>query len=384
MKLYEHEAKRIFREEGVPTPPGEVATSVEAAKQAYLRLAAPSVAVKAQVLVGGRGKAGGIRFASSIREVEEAAGALLGSQIKGEKVNAVLVEPKLDIQRELYLGVTWDRGARSPVVLASAEGGVNIEEVAQTRPEAIKKVYVEPEVGFKPFMGRLLASAIGLTGRTLLDFANIAHRLYTIFDKTDAELVESNPLVITRGGELVAADARLNIVDDALFRHKEFSSDPDSRLSEYSELERKARRLGVQYVELDGNIGIIGNGAGLTMATLDLVKYYGGQPANFLDAGGGSSEEEFMQALSILNENPKVRLIFVNILAGITRCDDVARAIVKAKQNLGVSKPFVIRLAGTNEEQGRKILEENGITVYSDMDEAAKKAVETASKQQGD
>lgn len=380
MKLYEYEAKRIFREEGIPTPPGELATTVEAARQAYTRLASPSVVVKAQVLVGGRGKAGGIKFASSLAEVEEAARTLLGSEIRGEKVGAVLVERKLNIARELYLGVTWDRGERSPVVLASSEGGVNIEEVARSRPEAIKKIHVEPEVGFKPFMGRLLGASLGLTGRTLLEFANIAHKLYSLFEKFDAELVESNPLALTEGGELVAADARLNIVDDALFRHKEFSVDLDSRLAEFSELERKARKLGVQYVELDGNIGIIGNGAGLTMATLDLVKYYGGQPANFLDAGGGSSEEEFMQALTILDENPKVKVIFVNILAGITRCDDVARAIVKARANLGVKKPFVIRLAGTNEELGRRILEENGIIVYSDMDEAARKAVETASK----
>jgi succinyl-CoA synthetase beta subunit len=380
MKLYEHEAKKIFRDIGIPTPLGEVVTSVEEAKRAYARLAQRSVVVKAQVLVGGRGKAGGIKFASSVEEVESAAKTLLGSEIKGERVGAVLIEPKLDISRELYLGVTWDRSERSPVVIASSEGGVNIEEVAKTKPDAIKRVHVDPEIGFKPFMGRLLASSIGLTGRVLQSFADIASKMYSLFDGFDAELVESNPLALTSQGDIVAADARLNIVDDALFRHKEFSNNSDERLAEYSVLERKARQLGVQYVELDGSIGIIGNGAGLTMATLDLIKYYGGEPANFLDAGGGSSEEEFMQALSILNENPKVRLVFVNILAGITRCDDVARAIVKARSSLGISKPFVIRLAGTNEEEGRRILAGSGINVFSDMDEAAKKAVEAASK----
>ncbi len=380
MKLYEHEAKKIFRDIGIPTPLGEVVTSVEEAKRAYARLAQRSVVVKAQVLVGGRGKAGGIKFASNVEEVESAAKTLLGSEIKGERVGAVLIEPKLDISRELYLGVTWDRSERSPVVIASSEGGVNIEGVAKTKPDAIKRVHVDPEIGFKPFMGRLLASSIGLTGRVLQSFADIASKMYSLFDGFDAELVESNPLALTSQGEIVAADARLNIVDDALFRHKEFSNNSDERLAEYSVLERKARQLGVQYVELDGSIGIIGNGAGLTMATLDLIKYYGGEPANFLDAGGGSSEEEFMQALSILNENPNVRLVFVNILAGITRCDDVARAIVKARISLGMSKPFVIRLAGTNEEEGRRILAASGINVYSDMDEAAKKAVEAASK----
>jgi len=380
MKLYEYEAKKIFRDIGIPTPLGEVVTSVEEAKRAYVRLAQRSVVVKAQVLVGGRGKAGGIKFASSVEEVESATKTLLGSEIKGERVGAILIEPKLDISRELYLGVTWDRSERSPVVIASSEGGVNIEEVAKTKPDAIKRMHVDPEIGFKPFMGRLLASSIGLTGRVLQSFADISSKMYSLFDGFDAELVESNPLALTSQGEIVAADARLNIVDDALFRHKEFSNNSDERLAEYSALERKARQLGVQYVELDGSIGIIGNGAGLTMATLDLIKYYGGEPANFLDAGGGSSEEEFMQALSILNENPKVRLVFVNILAGITRCDDVARAIVKARSSLGISKPFVIRLAGTNEEEGRRILAESGINVYSDMDEAAKKAVEVASK----
>ena len=380
MKLYEYEAKKIFRDIGIPTPLGEVVTSVEEAKRAYVRLAQRSVVVKAQVLVGGRGKAGGIKFASSVEEVESATKTLLGSEIKGERVGAILIEPKLDISRELYLGVTWNRSERSPVVIASSEGGVNIEEVAKTKPDAIKRMHVDPEIGFKPFMGRLLASSIGLTGRVLQSFADISSKMYSLFDGFDAELVESNPLALTSQGEIVAADARLNIVDDALFRHKEFSNNSDERLAEYSALERKARQLGVQYVELDGSIGIIGNGAGLTMATLDLIKYYGGEPANFLDAGGGSSEEEFMQALSILNENPKVRLVFVNILAGITRCDDVARAIVKARSSLGISKPFVIRLAGTNEEEGRRILAESGINVYSDMDEAAKKAVEVASK----
>jgi succinyl-CoA synthetase beta subunit len=378
VKLFEYEVKEIFRNEGVPTPAGKVITDPKQAAAVYSELGSSSVVVKAQVLVGGRGKAGGIKFATSTQEAESVSSELIGSSIKGEVAKSVLIEPKLNIKQELYLGITWDRGERSPVVIASSKGGVNIEEVAQTQPEAIKKIHVDPQLRFEPFMGRKLAAEIGLNGVLLQKFGEIATHLYTIFEKYDAELVESNPLAITKDGEIIAADARLNIVDDALFRHKSFDSKTLERLAELSMLERKAKQLGVQYVELDGSIGIIGNGAGLTMATLDLVKFYGGEPANFLDAGGGSSEEEFTQALGILNENPRVKLIFVNILAGITRCDDVARAVVNAKKNLGMTKPFVIRLAGTNEVEGRRILSENGFKSYSAMEEAAKEAVRMA------
>jgi succinyl-CoA synthetase beta subunit len=383
VKLFEYEVKEIFRDVGVPTPMGRVITNPEQARVVYSELKSPTVVVKAQVLVGGRGKAGGIKFASSAEEAESVSSGLIGSSIKGEIAKSLLIEPKLDIKQELYLGITWDRSDKSPVVIASSRGGVNIEEVAQEQPEAIKKIHVDAQLGFEPFMGRRLAAEIGLKGTLLQKFGEIATRLYAIFEKYDAELVESNPLAVTQNGEILAADARLNIVDDALFRHKSFDSKTSDRLVELSVLERKAKELGVQYVELDGSIGIIGNGAGLTMATLDLVKFYGGEPANFLDAGGGSSEEEFTQALGILNENPKVKLVFVNILAGITRCDDVARAVVNARRSLGMAKPFVIRLAGTNEAEGRRILSENGFKSYSAMEEAAKEAVRTTQQLSG-
>ena len=378
MKLFEHEVKEIFRANGIAVPPGRVVSDPAGAVVAYEWLHVPSVVIKSQVLVGGRGKAGGIRFAASAGEAAEVTRNLMGFNIKGEIVKSVLVEPRLDISKELYLGITWDRSARAPVIVASASGGINIEDVAHENPEAIKKIHVDPDLGFEPFVGRELAAKVGIPREHSQIFAEITGHMYALFVRYDAELVESNPLALTGDGKLIAADARLNILDDALFRQKEFGAKASDRLSELPLLERKAKQLGVQYVELDGSVGIIGNGAGLTMATLDLVKYYGGEPANFLDAGGGSSEESFLRALGVLAENPKVKLIFVNILAGITRCDDVAKAIVKAKTELGLNKPLVIRLAGTNESEGRKILSENGMSAYSAMEEAAKEAVRVA------
>ncbi|PSN86718.1 succinate--CoA ligase subunit beta [Candidatus Marsarchaeota G2 archaeon ECH_B_SAG-F08] len=380
MKLFEFEAKKFFGDAGIKVPKGYVVDDKKQAREAYSKIGVKEVVVKAQVLVGGRGKAGGIKFAQSAEELEKVVGEMLSSKIKGESVKKVLIEEKLPIKKELYLGITWDRSNRAPVVIASSQGGMDIEEVAKSNPKAIAKVLVEQELGFEPFIGRELAFSIGLSGQLCQEFGQICFKLYKLFENFDAELIEINPLVITNDNTLVAADARLNISDDALFRHVELNQLSEERLGELTPLEAKARKLGVQYVELDGSIGVIGNGAGLTMSTLDVVKYYGGAPANFLDAGGGSSEREFVQALEILNQNPKVKLIFVNILAGITRCDEVAKAIVKAKDELGVKKPFVIRLAGTNEKEGRAILEQAGLNAFSDMEEAAKHAVELVKK----
>jgi succinyl-CoA synthetase beta subunit len=374
MKLFEYEAKAMLRKHGVSIPEGILVHTPEEATAAYTALGGGDVVLKSQVLVGGRGKAGGIRFAKTAEEALNTVRELLSMTIKGERVKSVLIERKLGIASEIYLGVTWDRSNKSPVVVATSSGGMDVEEVAKKDPSLIHRMYVDASLGFEPFMGRELGRKIGLSGGLCQRFGSIASTLYQVFDQYDAELVESNPLAVTSSGELIAADARLNLADDALFRHPEFADKPD-RYDDLSPLEAKAKKLGVQYVELEGSIGIIGNGAGLTMSTLDVVKYYGGEPANFLDAGGGSSESEFLQALTILSENQRVRLIFVNILAGITRCDDVARAIVKAKAELQVSKPFVIRLAGTNEEEGRRILKGAGFSVFSDMEEAAKEAV---------
>lgn len=374
MKLFEHEAKGILRRHGLSTPDGVLIHTPEEAKAAFTALGGRDVVLKSQVLVGGRGKAGGIKFAATAEEALNMAGQLLSMTIKGETVKSVLVEKKIAIAKELYLGVTWDRSNKSPIVIATSAGGMDVEEVAKKDPSLIKRMNVDISLGFEQFMGRELGRKIGLNGGVCQRFGSVASTLYRVFEEYDAELVESNPLAMTTSGELIVADARLNISDDALFRHPEFEDKPD-RYDDLSPLEAKSKELGVQYVELDGSIGIIGNGAGLTMSTLDVVKYYGGEPANFLDAGGGSSESEFLQALTILNENPKVNLIFVNILAGITRCDDVARAIVRAKAGLKIPKPFVIRLAGTNEEEGRRILKEAGFSVFSDMEEAAKEAV---------
>lgn len=375
MKLFEHEAKAIFRSVGIPTPNGILIHSPEEAAGAYSKVDSNQVVLKTQVLVGGRGKAGGVVFASSGDEAMRLSQKLFSMKIKGEAVHSVLMEPKLDIRRELYLGVTYDKSKRSPVVVASSSGGVEIEEVAKTSPSSIVKQWVDSYTGFPAFMGRKLAAQLGLGGTLLQDFGQISSRLYTLFEAFDADLIETNPLAITGDGRLVAADARLNVADDALYRHSDLAKSERDRLASASTLEARAHEMGVQYVELEGDIGIIGNGAGLTMATLDLVNHFGGRPANFLDAGGGSSTESFLKALTILNDNPKVKVIFVNILAGITRCDDVANAIVTAQRTLNTSKKFVIRLAGTNEEEGKMILKQHSFNAYSDMEEAARRAV---------
>ncbi|MEM3670976.1 MAG: ADP-forming succinate--CoA ligase subunit beta [Thermoprotei archaeon] len=378
MKLFEYEAKQVFASKGIPAPKGVLARDPERAAQAYSDLGSEQVALKAQVLVGGRGKAGGIRFASSQQEARSVARELLGSSIKGETVRTILVEPKLKIVKELYVGVTLDRSKRAPVVVASSSGGVEIEEAARASPETVKKMWVDPDSGFPPFQGRRLGAQIGLKSGLLQKFGDIASALYALFEQYDAELVESNPLAVTDGDRLVAADARLNISDDALYRHTQLELSDEDRLASLSELEKRAHRLGVQYVELDGDVGVIGNGAGLTMATLDMVKYFGGNPANFLDAGGGSSQESFASALSILNDNPRIKVIFINILAGITRCDEVAKAIVEARKTLDPSKKLVIRLSGTNEEKGKSILSEHSIRAFTDMEQAAREAVRLA------
>ncbi|MBX6377230.1 MAG: ADP-forming succinate--CoA ligase subunit beta [Clostridia bacterium] len=366
MKCYEYMAKSILREHGIPVPPGRVADDPDDAARIAADLG--PVAVKAQVLVGGRGKAGGIRLADTPQEARDAASAILGMNLKGYIVEKVYVEGKLAVDRELYVGVTVDAAARKPLLIASASGGVDIEEVPE---KEIVRQHVPVQWGLRPFWARDVARRVGLSGPLAEAFEDVVRKLYHVFRRYDAELVEVNPLVVS-GQRLVAADARLNVDDDALFRHPDLP-----RTSEATPLERRVRELGLAFVQLDGDIAVMANGAGITMATLDALRHFGGRPMNFLDAGGGADAEPMAQALGILvSTNP--RTIFVNIFGGITRCDEVAKAILAARERVGIPMPLVVRLVGTNEEQGVSMLREAGIQAYRSMAEAAAKAVELA------
>jgi succinyl-CoA synthetase beta subunit len=354
MKLYEYQGKRIFASYGIAVPRGEVATSPEEAKRAASKLG--EVVLKAQVLTGGRGKAGGVRFASSPEEAERIAGELLSLELGGEKVEKVLVEQRLGIRREIYAGITIDRARGKPVVMVSGEGGVEIEAIAERSPEKIFSRHVDPFVGFYPYMARELASELALEPEDFRRVAEVLLKLYRIFAEKDAQLVEINPLAVTDEGVL-AADAKVVIDEDALFRQ---------------DFGQKSR--GLPYVELDGSIGCVVNGAGLAMATMDTLKHLGGEPANFLDIGGGAGEEVMREALLKVASHPRVRVVFINILGGITRCDEIARGILAASRS--VSLPLVVRFRGTNEEAGVALLREAGIEVERDMIKAAKLAIE--------
>ena len=374
MKLLEHEAKSIFSECRIPVPKGELATSPSEARKIAAKLNS-SVAVKAQIPVAGRGKAGGIVFADTPAEAEMAAKKLLNRQIRGVAVDSVLVEEKISILKELYFGITVDRSRRSYMAVASSEGGMEIEEIAARMPEKIDKIVVDPLYGFRSYHARQIAAKLGYEGKRMLNLAGILSKQYKLAMDYDAELAEMNPLVETTDGRFVAADTRLTIDDNALYRHPKFRK----RLTEKTGLtpqELEARKSGLAYVKLDGSIGVIGNGAGLVMATLDSIQLYGGAPANFLDVGGGASSDKMAAALNIVLSDPGVDVVFVNILGGITRCDEVARGILEARRRTGFRKPMVIRLMGTNEEEGRRILTDAGIHVLSSMEEAAGKAVE--------
>lgn len=366
MKLYEYLAKQVLAENGVPTPGGRVATTADDAAKVAAEIG--PCAIKAQVLVGGRGKAGGIKLASTPDEARQRAREILGMNLKGFTVDKVLVERQLKIDKELYLSVTFDAAIKQPLVITSASGGVNIEEVPEK--EIIKRP-VDPLIGVYPYLGRELARRLGLRGDVARQFADILVKLYGVFRKYDAELVEINPLAVV-GERIIAADGRLNIDDDALFRHEGLPA-----VDEGTELEREVRALGLAFVQLDGDIGIMANGAGMAMGTLDTISYYGGRPANFLDAGGGASVEPTAKAIEmLLKTRPKA--IFINIFGGITRCDDVAQAIAQVKRQRGIPVPLVVRLVGTNEREGVEILKREGVEAYRDMGEAAQKAVALA------
>ncbi|ABU81270.1 ADP-forming succinate--CoA ligase subunit beta [Ignicoccus hospitalis] len=373
MNLLEYEAKAIAKKYGIPTPEGVLIERPEQVNEAVEKLGLP-VVLKAQVPVAGRGKAGGVKLARDPDEALELAEELFSKEIKGFPVLSLLVEKAENIQKELYLSFTIDRTNRKVVMLASAEGGMEIEELAKEKPDAIVKLPIEPEVGLKAHEAREVGKRIGLSGQLLRQFEGIAKTMYKIFEDYDAELVESNPLAITDRG-LVALDFRMIVDDNAIFRHPELEA---SRERELSELEKEAARWGFFYVELDGDIGIIGNGAGLTMATMDVVNYYGGRPANFLDIGGGARRDRVKAAVNVLLKNPKVKVIFVNIFGGITLASEVAQGIVDALSESNVKKPIVARIVGTAEEEGKKILKEAGIPLFESMDEAAQEAVKLA------
>ena len=374
MKLLEHEAKSIFSEYGIPVPKGERATSPSEARKIAATLNT-SVAVKAQIPVAGRGKAGGIVFADSPTEAESVAKKLLDTQIRGIDVDSVLVEEKISILKELYFGITVDRSRRSYVAIASSEGGMEIEEIAARMPEKINKTFIDPSHGFHSYHTLQITKKLGYKGKKMHNLARIFLKQYEVAMDYDAELAEMNPLVETSDGKFVAADTRLIVDDNAFYRHPEFKK----RLTEKTGLspqELAARRSGLAYVKLEGNIGVIGNGAGLVMATLDSIQLYEGEPANFLDVGGGASSDKMATALNVVLSDPGVDVVFINILGGITRCDEVARGILEAKRRTGFRKPMVIRLMGTNEEEGRRILTDAGVHVLHSMEEAARKAVE--------
>ena len=374
MKLFEYEAKAIFLKHGIPTPLGKLANSPTKAREVTMQLHTP-VVIKAQVTVAGRGKAGGILFANSPTEAEVAAKKLLSKRIKGTKVQSVLIEEKASIRKELYFGITIDRSSRSYVAVASSEGGMEIEEVAATMPEKIIKVFIDPLYGLRSYHACQIAKKLGYKGRQMLDLATIFHKQYEVALSYDAELAEMNPLVETSEGKFVAVDTRLIIDDNALYRHPEFKKRLTEIEAELTSQELEARKNGLAYVKLDGNIGVIGNGAGLVMATLDAIKLYGGRPANFLDVGGGATADRIVAALNLVFSDPRVNVVFVNILGGITRCDEVARGILEARRRTGFLKPVVIRLVGTNEEEGKRILTDAGFHVLDSMEEAAEKAM---------
>ncbi len=375
LKLFEYEAKEILSKYELPIPTGGIADCPAQAREIAERVKAP-VAVKAQVLVAGRGRAGGILFANSPDEAELASRKLLGAEIKGCRVQSVLVEQKLAIAKELYLGITVDRSCRCYVAIASSQGGVEIEEIASTKPERIIKVFIDPLRGFRLYHARQIVRKLGYVGDKMLELATIFLKLYRIAMDYDAELCEMNPLIETTKGDLVAGDARLIIDDNALYRHPEFQRRLiEKGKSELTMQELEARERGLTYVKLQGNIGVIGNGAGLVMATLDAIQLYGGHPANFLDVGGGASSDKMAAALDTVFSDPQVEVVFINILGGITRCDEIAKGILDAKSRMDFVNPVIIRLVGTKEEEGRQMLEQTGIQVLNSMEEAVEKAV---------
>ena len=375
MDIHEYQAKERFRAAGIPVPPGELATTPEEA-EAIARTYGGMVVVKAQVHSGGRGKAGGVKLAKNADEAREHASKILGMDIKGLTVEKVLVTPAEDIATEAYVGVLVDRKKQAATFMVSAEGGVDIETVAHETPDLIRKLTVDPRYGLLPHQALWLANALYDDPAVMKQAAKIIGQLYTAFVDSGASMAEINPLIVTDKGEVKAIDAKMSIDDNELFRRKDVADMRDT--SDEPAAEIKAREAGLSFVKLDGDVGCCVNGAGLAMATMDLVKYYGGEPANFLDIGGSSNPDKVVSALEIITSDPSVKVILFNIFGGITRCDDVANGIVTATQRIDIKLPIVIRLTGTNEELGVQILEKAGFSAYTSMDEVVEKAVQLA------
>jgi succinyl-CoA synthetase beta subunit len=375
MKLHEYQSKNLFAEFGVPIPDGKVAATPKEARQIAQELGG-RVVVKSQVLVGGRGKAGGIKLANNPEEAEKLAEEILGLEIKGLPVRKVLIDEAADIQNEIYLGITNDRAARRPVFMASAAGGVDIEEVAAKTPEKIIKIHIDPLLGLQDFQVLNLAAGIELPSEQWGAFKKIAHGLWKAYSHYDSNLAEINPLIVTNAGELIAVDGKMVIDDNALFRHPKLEESRDLDVEAESETEAKEHDL--TYIKLDGEIGCMVNGAGLAMATMDIIKYFGGEPANFLDIGGGASEEKVAAALRIILKDPNVKAVLFNIFGGITRGDLVAKGILAAMEEVKPQVPMVIRLVGTNAEEGRALLADADMITAETLAEAAQKAVAAA------
>jgi succinyl-CoA synthetase beta subunit len=386
MKIHEYQAKAILSRYGVTVPRSEVAFTKEEAREAAHRLKSPVVVVKAQIHAGGRGKAGGVKLAHSPDQAAEIASHMLGMNLVtvqtgpgGRVVKRLLVEEGLDIKRELYLSILVDRAAGKVVFMASTAGGMEIEEVAKTNPEAILRETIHPAVGLQPYQARKLAFGLGLSGEFAAQAVPFFQALHRAFVDTDASLLEINPCVVTGDGRLVALDAKMTFDDNGLFRHKELRELRD--LDEEDPLEVEASKYGLNYIKLDGNVACMVNGAGLAMATMDIIKYAGGSPANFLDVGGGASAEQVKNAFRILMSDPSVRAVFINIFGGILRCDVLATGVVAAANDLGIKVPVVVRMEGTNVEVGQQILRDSGLnfTIANGMKDGAQKVVRLAS-----
>lgn len=375
MKLHEYQSKQIFSKYGIAIPKGRVASTASEAKLVAEELGG-AVVIKSQVLVGGRGKAGGIKVAKSPEEAEQLATQILGMEIKGLPVRKVLVDEAAAISQEIYLGITNDRAAKKPVIMASSAGGVEIEEVAKTNPEKIYKLHVNPLIGIKDYQARDIAGGINLPREHWAAFSEILKGLWRVYNDYDAELAEINPLVITASNKLVALDGKMLIDDNSLFRHPELSEMRDTDEDAPSEIE--ARKFGLTFIKLDGNIGCMVNGAGLAMASMDILKLFGGEPANFLDIGGGASAEKVAAAMRIILSDPAVKAILFNIFGGITRGDEVARGILAAMAEVKPKVPMVVRLVGTNAAEGRALLANANMITAETLADAAQKAVAAA------
>jgi succinyl-CoA synthetase beta subunit len=389
VKIHEYQGKELLKRYGVPVPvgravlqPGEID---EAIRWVQKETGNPVVVVKAQIHAGGRGKGGGVKVAKSFEEAQDKAHAIFGMQLvthqtgpEGQKVQRLLVEQGMDIARELYVGLVVDRGTGRVTVMASTEGGMEIEEVAASHPEKILKAVVDPAVGFRPFQARALAFGLGLKGAENGAAVQFLTALYRAFVELDCSLAEINPLVVTKQGQVLALDAKINFDDNALFRHYELNALRD--LAEEDPSETAAKEFDLSFIKLDGNIGCMVNGAGLAMATMDIIKFFGGQPANFLDVGGGATAEKVTAAFKIITRDPAVKGIFINIFGGIMKCDTIANGVVTAVKEVGLKVPLVVRLEGTNVELGKQILKDSGLNVVAanDMADGAKKIVELA------